>query len=58
MSVADERDYVIPADRLPFSPADVLLNRLSDEDREQVRARLAGLGQSLRRDAEGDEPQD
>ena len=54
----EERDYVVPADRLPFDPAEVLLDRLSDEDREQVHTRLAELARRLRRDAEGDETQD
>ena len=50
----EERDYVIPTDRLPFSPAAVLLDRLSPEEREQACAILARIGDNLRRAAEGD----
>lgn len=56
--MGDERDYEIPADRLPFRPHELLLDRLPRNEREKVYDLLAELGRSLRHDAEGDEPQD
>lgn len=53
----DEPDHEISADRLPFRPHEVLLDRLPPEDRGRVLDRLATLGRELRRDAEGDEPE-